>query len=52
MGKASHVLILHDDSCTPSACSCSPEFVLEELTVDSYKAGQLAQTDWVRKSTN
>lgn len=45
-GGAFHVVILHDDACTPAGCVCTPEFVLEELTVENYRKGQEAQEAW------
>jgi hypothetical protein len=47
-GSALHVQVLHDDGCTPGVCSCDPEYVVEDLTPDSYLAGRRAQEEWVR----
>lgn len=51
-GQMIHVQVLHDEACTPSVCTCDPEYIVEELTAESYRAGQAAQNDWVRKSTS
>lgn len=47
-GRAMHMMVFHDDRCTPSRCTCEPEFELEELTPEAYEAGQRAQDEWVR----
>lgn len=49
-GMAVHVMILHDDGCSPQACRCRPEFVLERLTDESYSAGQAAQAKWTKET--
>lgn len=49
-GKAVHLTVLHDDACTPSRCVCEPEYVLDDLTVDTYVAGQKAQAEWEKNS--
>jgi hypothetical protein len=49
-GSATHVLVLHDPACTPTGCNCEPEFIVEDLTVENYVAGQRAQADWVRST--
>jgi hypothetical protein len=51
-GRALHMVILHDDACTPDRCSCEPEYVLEDLTVENYIAGQRAQAEWKRNSVS
>lgn len=51
-GTASHVLVLHDNACTPGVCVCEPSFVVEELTIDNYLAGQQAQAKWVKEKTS
>jgi hypothetical protein len=51
-GKAMHVLILHDDACTGSRCVCEPEYVIEDLTPESYAAGQKAQAKWLKETSN
>lgn len=51
-GRALHVLVLHDDACTPNICVCKPEYVVEELTTDTYLAGQKAQAAWRKGATS
>lgn len=51
-GRAMHVVILHDDQCTPDRCVCEPEFILEDLTVENYMAGQRAQAKWKKDSVS
>lgn len=49
-GMAVHVMILHDDGCSPEACRCRPEFVLERLTPEGYLEGQAAQKKWAKET--
>jgi hypothetical protein len=49
---AYHLIILHDDACTPGACVCEPEYVIEGLTPETYERGQRAQAEWVRGHAN
>lgn len=49
IGGALHVVVLHDDDCTPARCVCEPEYVLEELTTENYLKGQAAQEEWKKK---
>ena len=49
-GGAFHLVVLHDPACSPLGCRCSPEFVLEPLTVDNIIAGQRAQAKWAREA--
>lgn len=49
---AFHLVVLHDDACTPGICVCEPEFILEDLTPENYMAGQRAQADWKRSKTS
>ena len=51
-GLAVHVLTLHDDTCTPSLCVCTPHFIFERLTPETYVAGQREQSAWVQRSTS
>jgi hypothetical protein len=51
-GKAWHMLILHDDGCSPARCSCQPWYEVRPLTVDNYIEGQKAQAQWVKESTS
>lgn len=47
---AVHVIALHDDACAAPVreCSCSPTFVAEQLTAETYAKGQRAQARWLR----
>lgn len=47
-GMALHLLVLHDGACSPSVCVCAPEYLVEELTTETYFAGQQAQAAWVK----
>ena len=47
-GKAMHMTVMHDDACTPARCVCSPEFIVQDLTVETCLAGQRAQASWER----
>ena len=51
-GKAMHLLVEHDDVCTPGVCVCEPSYVLDNLTPEFFRAGQLAQAKWVRENTS
>lgn len=51
-GLAVHVTIQHDDVCTPARCACSPHYVLERLTVETYATGQTAQRRWIQDTTS
>jgi len=41
-----HVIVEHDDACTPTACTCRPHYVLEDLTVENVLAGAKAEAAW------
>lgn len=50
-GKTLHLFILHDDGCPKQkgwACACHPDYVVEELTAESYERGERGQRDWLR----
>lgn len=45
-----HMLIIHDDRCPGfNDCVCSPEFILEDLTVENYVEGQEKQRELRQK---
>lgn len=44
--RACHLLVLHDSHCEPDRCSCHPHYVIEDLTVDTFTAGQRAEREW------
>jgi hypothetical protein len=49
-GKLYHTLILHDDACAfPTSCTCRPDFILEDGTVENVMRGAKSQAEW-RKS--
>ena len=48
--RSYHVVVLHDDDCTPSRCGCEPEYVVEDLTVDNYQRAAKAQSEWIRST--
>jgi hypothetical protein len=41
-----HVMVLHDDDCTPSSCTCKPDYVVEIATPDNVMAGAKAERAW------
>lgn len=45
-GRAVHVVVLHDEGCTPTSCACEPEYVVEPLTVETLTAGAEAEAVW------
>jgi hypothetical protein len=47
-GEALHVVALHDNGCAGDPCSCSPEFIIEDLTADNVIAAQKAQAKWLK----
>jgi hypothetical protein len=47
-GKLYHTRILHDDACTPTSCTCRPDFILEDGTVENVIAGAKAEAEWRR----
>lgn len=49
-GQAVSVRVLHDSACSPIACRCEPEFLLEKLTPENYLEGQAAQAKWAKES--
>lgn len=49
-GQAVSVRVLHDAQCSPEACRCQPEFLLEKLTPENYLEGQAAQAKWAKES--
>jgi hypothetical protein len=51
-GKAHHVMVLHDRGCTPSVCTCEPEYIVEPLTTESYLAGHAAQVAWEKETVS
>lgn len=50
--QAVHVTILHDDACSPSACVCSPDFVIEDLTGDVWFKAMKLQEEWIKNSSS
>lgn len=53
-GHMIHVLIVHDNGCPAPdrPCICQPEYVLEELTADSYQRGVEAEQWWRQRQQN
>lgn len=49
-GVAAHVMVLHDQGCSPEACRCRPEFVVKKLTPENYLEGQRAQAKWAKET--
>jgi hypothetical protein len=48
-GMAVHQTILHDDKCTPSSCTCSPHYIIENLTAETWIEGERRQQEWIKK---
>lgn len=51
-GGMRHLVVLHDDGCLHgrgSACTCSPEFVVEDLTVETLRRGAREQERWLSR---
>lgn len=52
VGGMVHAVILHDDDCPEryqrGACTCTPDVVLEELTVESIERGAEGEKNWRR----
>ena len=43
---AAHVLLLHDDRCTPARCVCEPEVVIRPLTPEAIAEGEQLERAW------
>lgn len=50
-GKVYNTTILHDDDCTPEQCVCSPTYLVEDFTQESFDRSQDAQRKWVRSKS-
>jgi hypothetical protein len=51
-GGAFHMVILHEDGCTPSSCRCSPWYEVRALTVDNVLDGAKREAKWRKESTS
>lgn len=51
-GKAYNVMVLHDEGCSPSRCACDPDYVVEDLTVETYKRGVEATRKWIKDTAS
>jgi hypothetical protein len=51
-GKAVNLTMLHADSCSPSICNCEPEYVVEDLTPESYKRSKRKEAAWRKGATS
>jgi len=49
-GRAVHLVVVHDDGCTPERCRCSPEYVVEELTAENLRRGAREHEAWAKGS--
>jgi hypothetical protein len=45
-----HMVVLHDERCSPHACRCRPWYRLEELTTETWLRGEREQAQWERES--
>ena len=43
-----HVLILHDDACSPDQCGCKPTYVVEDGTAENIIEGARQQRAWIK----
>lgn len=52
-GHAVHLLVLHDDWCPSGAggrgCTCTPHFLVEDLTPETLQRGQRDQQRWLSR---
>jgi aminoglycoside phosphotransferase len=48
--KAWHVVVVHDNACSPLACTCSPEYILEDLTVANVERAIREEREWKKAS--
>ena len=49
-GRAVHLVVLHDETCLHGrnhACTCEPEFVVEDMSVEALVQGERAQRRWL-----
>src|SRR5258706_11813643 len=49
---AYHITAVHQDQCSPSWCSCHPEWEVRPLTVEAYEEGQRRQDAWARATSS
>jgi hypothetical protein len=47
-GNAVHVMVLHDDGCSPSRCACKPWFEVQDLTADVWIDAESRQAAWIK----
>lgn len=51
-GRVVHLLVLHDDDCLHGSshpCTCTPEFAVEEATVENVLRGAERQRSWLTR---
>lgn len=52
-GSMVHLTIRHDDGCDGfDRCSCTPDYVVEPLTVESWLKGQTLQAQLLKDRSN
>jgi hypothetical protein len=49
-GIVLHVMVLHDEECTPTICCCEPHFEIEKATAENFLEGEQAQAKWIRRT--
>ena len=49
-GALLHLVVLHGPACSPLACRCEPECVVEPLTAQGLEHAAAAQEKWARET--
>ena len=51
-GPLLHVVVEHDDNCTPSQCRCEPTYRIEPLTPETFARGARGEEEWRRRAAS
>jgi len=51
-GRLLHTMVMHDDGCSPSRCTCEPWYEVRDLTVETMLEGQAEQDKWIKGSSS
>ena len=51
-GALLHLVALHGPACSPLACRCAPEYLLEQLTAENYRTALEAEARWRAQSVS
>jgi len=46
------VLVLHDDQCSPSRCTCSPWYEVRDGTAETVTEGAKLQAKWIKETAS